>query len=75
MPSNLPSTLRRSSARARHLYNSVLDGVDGIGNSRIKLYAQARALDIPGRSTMSKAQLAQAISRKQMGKKTRKTAS
>lgn len=130
---NLPGTLRRSSARAQHLYSTVLDnaekqygsgerasrtamaalkhnfektgdhwqakakpgpsdprsrqrstaakreekgatygGVDGIGNSRRTLYARARELDIPGRSSMDKAQLAKAIAGKQKIKSTRK---
>lgn len=40
-------------------------GVDVIGNSRSELMARARQLRIPGRSQMSKEELAAAISRKQ----------
>ncbi len=40
-------------------------GVDVLGNSRRALYERARALDIKGRSSMSKEQLAEAIARKQ----------
>ncbi len=40
-------------------------GVDVLGNSRRALYERARKLDIKGRSSMSKEQLAEAIARKQ----------
>jgi hypothetical protein len=40
-------------------------GVDFYGTSREELYARARELDIPGRSTMSKVELARAIAKKQ----------
>ncbi len=40
-------------------------GVDVLGNSRRALYERARQLDIKGRSSMSKEQLAEAIARKQ----------
>ena len=40
-------------------------GVDVLGNSRRELYERARKLDIKGRSSMSKEQLAEAIARKQ----------
>ncbi len=40
-------------------------GVDVLGNSRKALYERARSLDIKGRSSMSKEQLAEAIARKQ----------
>ena len=40
-------------------------GVDVLGNSRKALYERARKLDIKGRSSMSKEQLAEAIARKQ----------
>jgi cation transport regulator ChaB len=40
-------------------------GVDVIGNSKRELYRRAQKLGIPGRSSMSKEQLAEAISKKQ----------
>jgi len=40
-------------------------GVDLYGNTREELYERARALDIPGRSRMTKQELAKAIGRKQ----------
>lgn len=40
-------------------------GVDERGHSRDELYQRARKLDIPGRSKMSKIELARAIARKQ----------
>lgn len=121
----MPSTLRRSSPRARHLYATVLasaeaqygpgerasrtamaalkhsfekvgdhwvskphpgpsdprsrqsgktkrqgrgatyGGVDAIGNTRAALYARAKALSVPGRSRMRKAELARAIADRQ----------
>lgn len=39
-------------------------GVDAVGNSRDALYERAKALRIPGRSSMNKEQLARAISKK-----------
>ena len=39
-------------------------GVDAYGNTKRELYERAKALDIPGRSTMSKEALARAIGRK-----------
>lgn len=40
-------------------------GVDVRGHSKKELYERARELDVSGRSTMSKKELAQAIARKQ----------
>lgn len=40
-------------------------GVDVEGNTRDELYERAKALDVKGRSKMSKLELAQAIARKQ----------
>jgi len=40
-------------------------GVDAIGNTKAELYERARKLGVEGRSTMSKAELAQAIAAKQ----------
>lgn len=40
-------------------------GVDAKGHSRDELYERAKAMEIPGRSSMNKAELARAIARKQ----------
>jgi hypothetical protein len=40
-------------------------GVDVVGNTKADLYKRARGLDIRGRSTMTKPELARAIARKQ----------
>ncbi len=40
-------------------------GVDLYGNTKEELYERARALDIAGRSSMTKSELAEAIGRKQ----------
>ena len=40
-------------------------GVDVYGNTKQELYERARRLDVPGRSRMSKEELARAIARKQ----------
>jgi cation transport regulator ChaB len=40
-------------------------GVDVFGNTREELYERAKKLDIKGRSSMNKLELAQAIARKQ----------
>jgi cation transport regulator ChaB len=40
-------------------------GVDARGNSKQELYERAKRLGVPGRSRMSKQQLAQAIAKKQ----------
>ena len=40
-------------------------GVDEIGHTRQELYERARQLDVPGRSSMDKKQLARAIAKKQ----------
>jgi cation transport regulator ChaB len=40
-------------------------GVDAEGNSKQELYERAKKLDVKGRSDMTKAQLADAIARKQ----------
>ncbi len=40
-------------------------GVDAVGNSRQELYERARKLGVKGRSRMTKAQLAEAIAKKQ----------
>jgi hypothetical protein len=39
--------------------------VDAVGNSKQELYERARKLGVPGRSRMTKGELAKAISKKQ----------
>ena len=48
-------------ARNRETYG----GVDAVGNTKAELLERARALDVRGRSRMTKAELAKAIARKQ----------
>jgi cation transport regulator ChaB len=61
-PSDPAAEARGSSAsRRRETYG----GVDAVGNTKQELYERAKALDVPGRSSMSKAELAKAIARKQ----------
>ena len=55
----------RSADEARRGRGETFGGVDVYGNSRRDLYARARELDIPGRSSMSKEELARAIAKKQ----------
>jgi cation transport regulator ChaB len=50
---------------ARNSSAKTYGGVDAAGNSRQELYERARKLGVKGRSRMSKAQLAEAIGRKQ----------
>jgi cation transport regulator ChaB len=52
-------------AAARERPKATHGGVDVEGNSKQELYERAKALDVPGRSNMSKAELADAIARKQ----------
>lgn len=56
---------RRGAARARRGEGETFGGVDYEGHSKAELYERARALDIAGRSRMSKKELARAIARKQ----------
>lgn len=55
----------RSAAGRRGGRGETYGGVDAYGNSRQELYARARELDIRGRSSMSKEELARAIAKKQ----------
>jgi len=55
----------RPTAEAREGRGETFGGVDAYGNSRRDLYARARELDIPGRSSMTKEELARAIAKKQ----------
>jgi cation transport regulator ChaB len=60
-----PSDPRSRSPRARENVGKTYGGVDLYGNSKRELYERAQKLDVPGRSKMSKEQLAEAIARKQ----------
>lgn len=55
----------RSGAAARRARGGTYGGVDVMGQSRRALYERARRLGVPGRSTMSKEQLARAIASRQ----------
>lgn len=55
----------RGGGAARANKSRTYGGVDVLGHTREALYARARALDVPGRSTMNKAQLARAIATRQ----------
>ncbi len=61
-PSDPRST--RSTDEKRRGKGETFGGVDAYGNSKRELYERAKELDIPGRSGMSKEELARAISRK-----------
>jgi hypothetical protein len=51
----------RLGSRVRHVITTAFAGVDAMGNTRKDLYVRACLLCIPGRSRMSKAELAHAI--------------
>jgi cation transport regulator ChaB len=55
----------QSGAAARERPKRTHGGVDVVSNSKEELYERARKLDVPGRSKMSKEQLADAIARRQ----------
>jgi cation transport regulator ChaB len=55
----------KSGRAARRGTSRTYGGVDAVGNSKQELYGRARRLGIKGRSRMSKAELAEAIGRKQ----------
>ena len=56
---------KQSGRAARDRPKETYGGVDAEGNSKQELYERAKALDIDGRSKMSKQELAKAIARKQ----------
>lgn len=60
-----PSDPRARNPRARENRGRTFGGVDVEGNTRQELYERARDLGVPGRSRMSKQELAQAIARRQ----------
>ena len=62
-PSDPRST--RSTAEKRRGVGETFGGVDYYGNTKRELYERARRLGVPGRSTMSKQQLAREIAKRQ----------
>ena len=60
-----PSDPRSRNPRAREGHGKTFGGVDYFGNTKQELYERARALDVRGRSRMSKEELAEAIGRRQ----------
>jgi cation transport regulator ChaB len=56
---------KQSGAAARDRPKQTYGGVDVEGNTKAELYERAKALDIDGRSNMSKGELAAAIARRQ----------
>ena len=56
---------KQSGREARDNPKQTYGGVDVEGNTKDELYERARKLDIDGRSSMSKEELAEAIARKQ----------
>lgn len=50
---------------ARRGSSKTYGGVDAVGNSKQELYERAKKLGVKGRSRMSKAQLAEAVGKKQ----------
>lgn len=54
-----------SGPKAREGHGESFGGVDLFGSSKAELMKRARELDVPGRSKMSKEELARAIARKQ----------
>ena len=55
----------RGGRAARDRPRETFGGVDVVGHTREELYERAKALDVRGRSRMTKADLARAIARKQ----------
>jgi cation transport regulator ChaB len=60
-----PSDPRSADPKAREDHGESFGGVDLFGSSKTELMKRARELDVPGRSKMSKEELARAIARKQ----------
>jgi hypothetical protein len=60
-----PRSQQASTSAKRQGRGQTYGGVDGIENTRAELYRRAQSLRIAGRSSMNKAELAQAIARRQ----------
>jgi cation transport regulator ChaB len=56
---------KKGGAAARRSKSPTYGGVDAEGNSKQELYERARKLGVPGRSRMTKGELAKAISKRQ----------
>ncbi|HEX5768132.1 MAG TPA: ChaB family protein [Burkholderiales bacterium] len=56
---------RKGAGEARRGKGETFGGIDYYGSTREELYERAKKLDVPGRSRMSKKDLARAIARKQ----------
>ena len=56
---------KKTTAQKRRGEGETYGGVDAEGNTRDELYERAKKLDIPGRSKMSKRELAREIAKKQ----------
>lgn len=56
---------RQPRAAARQGRGKTYGGVDYYGSSKAELYERAKKLDVPGRSRMSKDELAGAVARRQ----------
>jgi hypothetical protein len=59
-----PRSQQATTEAKRQGKGETFGGVDALGNSRDALYERAKALRIPGRSSMNKEQLARAIGKK-----------
>jgi cation transport regulator ChaB len=59
-----PQSARTDRAKVEHP-SETFGGIDAYGHTRRELYERAAALDIPGRSRMSKEDLARAIAKRQ----------
>lgn len=64
-PGPSDSRAKMSTAEKRQGKGKTFGGVDVEGHSRSELLARAKELDIPGRSSMNKEELAEAIAKKQ----------
>jgi cation transport regulator ChaB len=56
---------KKGGAAARRSTSPTYGGVDAEGNSKQELYERAKKLGVPGRSRMTKGELAKAISKRQ----------
>lgn len=60
-----PGAARSKPGSAGRRNAKTYGGVDVVGHTKDELYERARKLDVPGRSSMTKTELAEAIARKQ----------
>lgn len=60
-----PRSAQRSTQAKREGRGETFGGVDYFGQSKQELYERAKQLGVPGRSTMTKRELARAIAKKQ----------